>query len=163
MAQPAPIDQSQLDERIAAYRAATGDFLALARSLGPSELDRQPPDPDDWTPRKVIHHLADAESEAYLRLCRLLAEPQGSPILGFDEAHWARVLPYDRPVQGSLALIEAVRGASAELLDTITVEDLGRSGLHSVTGDFSLRLWVAVYRRHPIEHAKQIRDVLAGS
>ena len=41
---------------------------------------------------------------------------------GYDEAHWATVLHYDRPIEASLAVLRAVRAASSELLDTL-VED----------------------------------------
>ena len=76
----------------------------------------------------VIHHVADSETNSYVRLRRLLAEPIGTTIQGYDEAQWARVLHYDRPVDQSLAVFRAVRDSSAELLDRITPDDLARVG-----------------------------------
>jgi hypothetical protein len=50
----------------------------------------------------VVRHLADSESNSYLRLRKLLAEDR--PIVqGYDEAEYARRLHYDRPVDGRLA------------------------------------------------------------
>ena len=40
---------------------------------------------EGWSPRMVVHHLADSESNSYLRLRKLLAEDR--PIVqGYDEA-----------------------------------------------------------------------------
>ena len=47
----------------------------------------------------VVHHLADSETNSYLRLRKLLAE-DGPTLQGYDEAHWAEVLHYDRPDRG---------------------------------------------------------------
>ncbi len=108
----------------------------------------------------VIHHVADSETNAYVRLRRLLAEPSGTTIQGYDQDHWARVLHYDRPVGGSIALFRAVRDSSAELLDLITDADLTRSGVHTESGPYTLEDWLVNYVAHPHDHAAQIRAAL---
>lgn len=70
----------------AVYKESTDAFLTLARSLSESDLDTA--DQEGWTPRQVIHHLADSEAQSYARLRRLVAEP-GTMIQGYDEARWA--------------------------------------------------------------------------
>jgi hypothetical protein len=150
-----------LAERISAYRAATEQFLSVASSVSEADLDRQPPEPDGWTPRMVIHHVADSETNSYVRLRRLLAEPMGTVIQGYDEAQWARVLHYDRPVGQSLAVVRAVRDSSAELLDRITPDDLARAGVHSESGPYTLADWLDTYVAHARDHAEQIRAALA--
>jgi hypothetical protein len=149
-----------LAEQASAYREATAQFLAVAGSLEESELDRQPAEPEGWTPRMVIHHMADSETNAYVRLRRLLAEPPGTVIQGYDEGQWARVLHYDRPVEGSLTVVRAVRESSAELLDTLAEVDLGRQGMHTDSGPYSLADWLAIYTAHAGDHAEQIRSAL---
>ncbi len=155
---PSPADLSAL---VGAYRAATEELLSVAGALEEADLDRQPSDPDSWTPRMVIHHVADSETNSYVRLRRLLAEPQGTVIQGYDEAQWARALHYDRPVALSLAVFEAVRASSAELLDRITPDDLARSGVHSDSGPYTLADWLDTYVAHARDHAEQILAVLA--
>jgi hypothetical protein len=152
---------ADLADRIAAYRVATEQFLVVASALSEADLDRRPPEPDDWTPRKVIHHVADSETNSYVRLRRLLAEPAGTTIQGYDEAQWARVLHYDRPVSLSLAVFRAVRDSSAELLDLVTPDDLARSGVHTESGPYTLADWLDTYVSHARDHAEQIRAVLA--
>ncbi len=149
-----------LAESIRAYREATELFLVVASALAEDDLDRQPPEPDGWTPRMVIHHVADSETNSYVRLRRLLAEPAGTTIQGYDEAQWARALHYDRPVALSLAVFRAVRDSSAELLDLITPADLARAGVHTDSGPYTLADWLDTYVAHARDHAEQIRAAL---
>lgn len=151
-----------LPSRVAAFRAATQDFLSVAEGLSEADLDRQPPQPDGWTPRMVIHHVADAETTAYVRLRKLLAEPAGTTIQAYDEAQWARALHYDRPVAADLAVFRAVRESSAELLDRITDADLARAGVHTEAGRYTLEDWLATYVEHAHVHAAQIRETTGG-
>jgi hypothetical protein len=146
---------------VSAYRQATELFLIEASDVSEVDLDRLPPEPDGWTPRMVIHHVADSETNSYVRLRRLLAEPAGTAIQGYDEAQWARALHYDRPVALSLAVFRAVRDSSAELLDLIPDDDLGRSGVHSESGPYTLADWLDTYVAHARDHAEQIRAALA--
>jgi DinB superfamily len=158
---PAAVTASaQLADRVAAYRSATAEFLAVAGALTDADLDTQPAEPDGWTPRMVIHHVADSETNSYVRLRRLLAEPAGTTIQGYDEGQWARALHYDRPVAASLEVFRAVRDSSAELLELITVEDLTRAGVHSESGPYTLGDWLQTYIAHARDHAAQIRTAL---
>jgi hypothetical protein len=156
-----PTRSADLSEAVSAYRASTVQFLTVASSVSEADLDRQPPEPDGWTPRMVIHHVADSETNSYVRLHRLLAEPAGTTIQGYDEAHWAQVLHYDRPVGLSLAVVRAVRDSSAELLDRITPDDLDRMGVHSESGPYTLADWLEIYVAHARDHAEQIRAALS--
>ena len=63
-------------ERIAAYEAATKSFEEQVAALDRLKLDAK--HPEGWSPRQVIHHLADSEAQSYARLRRLVAEPAGS-------------------------------------------------------------------------------------
>ena len=44
-------------DQVAAYEAATGAFLKQAAELDRTKLDAK--HPDGWSPRQVIHHLAE--------------------------------------------------------------------------------------------------------
>lgn len=152
---------ADLAQRVGAYREATARFVSVASTLAEGDLDRQPPEPDGWTPRMVIHHVADSETNSYVRLRRLLAEPAGTSIQAYDEARWARALHYDRPVALSLAVFRAVRDSSAELLDRITPVDLARAGVHTESGPYALADWLDTYIAHARDHAEQIRAALS--
>ncbi len=153
--------EPELADRVADYRAATAEFLSVASAVTDADLDVHPAEPDGWTPRMVIHHVADSETNSFVRLRRLLAEPEGTTIQGYDEGQWARALHYDRPAAGSLAVFAAVRDSSAELLDLITADDLARSGVHTESGPYTLGDWLDTYIAHARDHADQIRAALA--
>lgn len=147
-----------LVDRYLAGVALVDDALADATD---ADLDRRGPAPGAWCARQVVHHLADSETNSYVRLRRLLAEPAPATIQGYDEAHWATVLHYDRPIDSSLAVFRAVRAASAELLDTLVDVDLARVGVHSDSGTYSIVDWLEIYADHAASHAAQIRAALA--
>lgn len=97
---------------VARYRSGVALVEAALAGATDADLDRRGPAADDWCARQVVHHLADSETNSYVRLRRLLAEPSPTTIQGYDEAHWATVLHYDRPIDASLAVFRAVRASS---------------------------------------------------
>ncbi len=142
------------------YQKATQDFLNLVAQISPNQLDKA--DKEGWTPRQVIHHLADSEAQSYSRLRRLIAEP-GSLIQGYDENKWAEssTLGYkSEDVQSSLEVFKAVRQASYELIKRLSEKDLEIEGTHSESGAYSVGKWIKTYTNHPLDHANQIREQL---
>ncbi len=148
--------QALLD-RYASGAGAVDDALA---GITEEELDRRPPS-GEWTAREIVHHLADSESMAYIRLRRVVAEDE--PLIeGYDEPDWARRLHYDRPIEPSQAVVRAVRAASHQLLTTLTADEWSRTGTHSEGGAYSVDGWLAIYAEHSHEHADQIRRARLG-
>jgi hypothetical protein len=142
------------------YKNATDEFLEVVKALKDSDLDKS--DKEGWTPRQVIHHMADSEAQSYARLRKLIAEP-GSIIQGYDEGKWAenKTLGYaTEDVQTSIEVIKAVRQSSYELLNRITEAQINNSGIHSESGNYSVNDWLKTYIKHPIDHANQIRNQL---
>jgi DinB superfamily len=129
-------------------------------AITPEGLDRRPSN-DGWTARQVVHHLADSESMAYIRLRRLIAEDSPA-IQGYDEPEYARRLHYDRPIEPSLAVLRAVRGASLQLLRSLSPDEWERAGTHSESGPYSVDAWLSIYADHPRDHAAQIRAAATG-
>lgn len=153
-----------LTERIADYAAGTDHFLAALAPVTTENLDRHVP--DGWSARQVIHHVADSEAQSYARLRRLLAEPVGSIIQGYDEAAWAEcaTLGYrDLAIENSVAVFRAVRHASLDVLGRIAPSDLERYGEHSEVGHYTLDRWLDVYTRHPHDHAAQLTEAINAS
>lgn len=142
------------------YRTGAADVEEALAGATDADLDRRPPS-GDWTAREIVHHLADSETMAYIRLRRLIAEDE--PVIhGYDEPEWARRLHYDRPVEASLAVIPAVRAASYELLTVLTPSDWARIGVHTESGPYSVEDWLAIYAEHSHDHADQIRRARRG-
>lgn len=109
----------------------------------------------------IVHHLADSETNSYLRLRKLLAESD-TQIQGYDEAQFARVLHYDRPIERSLEVFRAVRDSTSELLDLLGDDDWGRAGSHTEYGVYSVEGWLEIYADHAIVRADQIARERTG-
>ncbi len=109
-----------------------------------------------WTAREIAHHLADSEMTSAIRLRRLLAEDR-PVIMGYDEEEFARRLYYDRPIGASLAVLEAVRRATADILERLTEAEWTRAGTHSESGRYTITDWLQIYAAHAHDHAAQIR------
>ena len=142
------------------YQIATQEFLNLVAQISPNQLDKA--DKEGWTPRQVIHHLADSEAQSYSRLRRLIAEP-GSLIQGYDENKWAESskLGYkSEDIKSAIEVFKAVRQASYELIKRLSEKDLEISGTHSESGAYSVGKWIKTYTNHPLDHANQIREQL---
>ena len=150
-------ERAKLMER---YGSGADAVLAALDGLTPDELDRRPDD-GSWTVREIVHHLADSESMAYIRLRRLIAE-EDPVIAGYDEPEWARRLHYDRPIEPSLDVLRAVRAASLQLLGRLTDAEWARTGTHSEAGPYGVDRWLEIYAAHGHDHADQIRRARRG-
>ncbi|MGO8947538.1 MAG: DinB family protein [Ktedonobacterales bacterium] len=149
------MDHSERYALIAEYKEGYKAVSEAVAQLTEEQLDRRPVE-GGWTPREIVHHLADSETIATTRLHRLLAEDQ--PLIeGYDEGLFARKLHYDRPIAASLELLRAVQTSNGELLDWMTEEEWAREGIHSERGRYTAEDWLRTYAAHAREHAAQIR------
>ena len=149
------MDLERRAELIAQYRAGVQEVEAALAGADKAELDAVPPD-RGWTARMVVHHLADSESNSYVRVRTRLAEDDAF-IRGYDEERFAERLHYDRPTEASFAVFRAVRASTVELLDQIGDTDWDRVGTHSESGTYSMDDWLEIYAAHAFDHADQIR------
>src|SRR5215831_12695319 len=105
--------QDQRQAQITAYREGYSVVEAALKGATDRELDAKPA-PGKWSAREIVHHLADSEMTAAVRLRRLIAEEQ--PNVGsYDEAEYARRLHYDRPIAASLQAFRFARESTADL------------------------------------------------
>ena len=143
------------------YESATAVFLGAVELVTPKNIDTA--DSAGWTPRQIVHHMADSESQSAARLRRILAE-SGTQILGYDENAWSQceALGYvTLPIENSLAVYRASRASSLEILDNINEADLEKFAIHSEHGKFTLKNWLEIYIQHPLDHANQLREAIA--
>jgi len=150
-------------EAAAAYDSSTQFFLNLARGVTSELLDVH--HENGWSARQVIHHMADSEAQSYARLRRLVAEPDGSVIQGYDEGAWAECekLGYkDAPVENSIAVFAAVRAGSLDVIKRLEESDLAKFGEHSERGKFTVETWVTIYTKHPHDHGDQLARATKG-
>jgi hypothetical protein len=142
-------------EAAAAYESSTQFFLNLALGVTPELLDVH--HENGWSARQIIHHVA--------RIRRLVAEPEGSVIQGYDEGAWAECekLGYkDAPVENSIAVYAAVRAGSLDVLKRLEESDLLKFGEHSESGKFTIEKWLVNYTKHPLDHGDQLIRATKG-
>ena len=150
-------------EAAAAYESSTQFFLNLALGVTPELLDVH--HENGWSARQIIHHVADSEAQSYVRIRRLVAEPEGSVIQGYDEGVWAECekLGYkDAPVENSIAVYAAVRAGSLDVLKRLEESDLLKFGEHSESGKFTIEKWLVNYTKHPLDHGDQLIRATKG-
>lgn len=145
------------DERtrlIALYRDGYRAIVEAIHNLTEEEFDVRPAD-GRWTIREIVHHLADSEMTAAIRLRLLLAEER--PVIrGYDQDEFARRLHYDRPHESALQAFRYARETTAQLLEAMTEAEWLREGTHSEVGAFSVEKWLEIYGPHAHRHARQI-------
>ena len=152
-----------LSELINKYESGTGAVIAALGDYKNRNIDMK--HPDGWSPRQIVHHLADSEVNSYIRLRRLIGEQNGTPLPGYDEAAWALnpTMGYEvLPIENCLQLFIAVRQASADTLKRVTSADMDKTGIHSEMGKYTITTWFNSYIAHPFEHADQIVRAFQG-
>ena len=88
----------------------------------------------------------------------------GADIQAYDEATWAAEprLGYDGPIEPPLAVLDAVRASSTEILRRLDDTDFRRSGHHPEHETYSVQAWLEIYAEHAHVHADQIRRARRG-
>lgn len=149
------MDRQEREALIARYKRGYQLILDAIAGMTDAEWDAREA-PGEWSPREVIHHLADSEMNSAIRIRKLIIE-DSPQIQGYDQEEYARRLHYDRPIENSLLALQAARATSAELLDRMSDEDWQSAGTHTESGPYTAHDWLRVYAEHCEEHAEQIR------
>ena len=153
------MDEAERSALIDRYREGPDAVAQALEGITEEDLDRAV---EGWTPRQVVHHLADSEMTSAIRLRRLLAEER-PVIAGYDEEGFARSLHYsERPIEGSLLALRGARASTAALLDALTEPEWEREGSHSESGRYTVLDWLSIYAAHCHDHAGQIRRARAA-
>ena len=150
------------DALIARYAGGVDAVRAALAGADDPELDARPPD-GGWTARECVHHLADSEARSMSRLRQLVAGAEDE-IQAYDQDAWAAGLPYDLPIDGALAVLEAVRAYSLATLRTLTDDDWTKGARHPEHDrPYTVEAWLEIYAEHPYEHAEQIGAARASA
>ncbi len=139
---------------IETYRAGYQQVANALVGITDDELERRPA-PGAWSPREIVHHLADSELVGSMRLRLLLAE-DAPRMAAYDQDRYAERLHYQRAYTASLELFRALRASNAELLELLTPAEWARTGTHPEVGEYSVERWLEIYADHASRHAEQI-------
>lgn len=155
------MNETKRKELIDKYKDGYRAVAEALAGIDSAQLDAHPA-PGKWSPREIVHHLADSEMTSAIRLRLLLAE-NGPVIHGYDQEEFARTLHYDRPYQTSLEAFRYARESTGEILDRMSPEEWAREGTHSEHGRYTVERWLEIYADHAHNHAQQIRTARAAA
>jgi hypothetical protein len=151
------VSKHERERLINLYKEGYAAVVEALKGITEEELDFSFNPGVKWTPREIVHHLADSEMMSALRLRRLIAEERPY-IQAYDENTFAKALLYSRrPIEPALRALEAARATTAQIFEQMTDEHWARAGEHSADGPYSSEKWLEVYSVHAHNHADQIR------
>ena len=152
------MDKAERVDLIEKYRTAFGEFVA-ALNVIPKEAWLFKPAPKEWSVHQVIVHLADSETNSYLRLRRLVAEP-GQPLMGYDQDVWADKLDYhNTSTEDALEATRIVRKLTYDLLTRLPEDVWNNTAFHpEYSESYTFEKWLRIYADHPRVHAGQITE-----
>ncbi len=155
------MNKDEIQELVVTYKAGYDEVVESLKDF-PLESQTSHPIPGKWSAREIIHHLADSETAAAIRLRRLLSEDH--PVIqGYDQDDFAKRFHYnERDTTAALAAFHAARAGTAQILDRMNDDDWKREGIHTESGRYSIEDWVRIYAAHAHNHAQQIRALLAA-
>jgi hypothetical protein len=144
---------------IATYAAGYDEVMDALAGITPEELDAREA-AGEWSPRQVIHHLADSEMTSAIRIRRIIVED--NPLIqSYDQEQFAGVLFYDRPIEASLEAFKGARAGTVPIIERLSDEQWQRYGTHDETGKMTASSWLEYYANHAHDHADQIRRARA--
>ncbi len=146
--------------RISKIRTLPTLLETAVAGLNDTQLNT-PTAPGKWTVRQTLHHIADTNMNAYLRMKLILTEEK--PIIKpFDQDAWAALADTTTvPVTASLALIKGLHERWAVLLESIPEDKWGKEGIHLKNGTITLDELLDTYSRHGESHLGQITKARA--
>jgi len=153
------VDRETRERLIGLYRDGYRAVVEALHDVKEEELDHRPAE-GRWSVRQIVHHLADSEMTAAIRLRLLLAEDRPA-IRGYDQEAFAERLHYDRPHESSLMAFRYARECTAQLMDRMTEAEWAREGTHTEVGAYSVEKWLEIYATHAHSHARQIVETIA--
>lgn len=149
------MDTKQRTELLRKYRAGHQAVVDAVAGISEEELDRSGSQ-DDWTPRQIVHHIADSEMTSAIRLRTLVAQDNPT-IVAYDEKVFANSLTRDRPIEPSLEAVRWARESTLQILERLSEDEWKKSGTHTELGPYSVEKWLEVYADHCHDHATQIK------
>ena len=150
-----PLTSEERAAFIDAIDAHPGAMRAAVAGLSDAQLDTPYRD-GGWTARQVVHHVVDSHVNAYVRF-KLAVTEDHPRICTYQEAVWAE-LPDAKtaPVEGSLAILDALHPRWVSFLRGLADEDFRRTIDHPEAGDITVDVLLEIYGWHCPHHEAHV-------
>jgi uncharacterized damage-inducible protein DinB len=143
-------------QKIISYGAANQQ-LVEALTKYPKKMWKYKPGPERWSIHEIILHLADSETNSYIRCRRCVAE-SGKSVMAYDEEQWAISLHYhDQSAEDALELFKLLRQMSCNLIETLPASAWSNTINHPEGGIMTLDDWLNIYVNHIAGHIQQMQ------
>ena|ERR1035437_3875538 len=141
-------------EKILAIRKLPAELAQAVDGLSSVQLDT-PYREGGWTPRQIVHHIADSHINAFVRMKLILTEDH--PLLKtYDQDLWAAMRDYTYDIAPSIAIVTGIQERIANLLEDASDEDLTKTANHPDNGVMTLQNLLDMYAEHGKNHVQQI-------
>jgi uncharacterized damage-inducible protein DinB len=153
-----PVNNEQRLALVAQLALVPAELRAAVTDLAPEQLDT-PYRPGGWTVRQVVHHLADAQMNWYVRTKLTLTEDQ--PIVKpYDEARWAETVEaLSGPIEPSLLLLDGLYQRWSALCRSLTAAQWSRTMVHPERGVLPLDATLPMHVWHGRHHTAHITEL----
>ena len=109
-----------------------------------------------WTVRQVVHHLADAHMNAFIRMKLMLTEVKPT-FKAYDQNAWAALSDTTQmPIGVSLEILRGLHDRWSMLLDRVAEGDWTKTAVHPERGEVTLEGQLNVYAGHGEKHVGHI-------
>jgi uncharacterized damage-inducible protein DinB len=152
------VSPEQRKQRIEELAATAPRLRSAVEGLSDAQLDT-PYRPGGWTVRQVVHHVADASMNGFIRAKLTLTEQQ--PLVKtFEENDWVELPDTIKlPVEPSLKMLEGIHERMDALLCSLTPESFSLAFQHPVSGLNTLDRLLAYFTWHGKHHAAHITSL----
>jgi uncharacterized damage-inducible protein DinB len=147
---------AELKTRLDGIRQGPSQVEAAVAGLDNAALDYKP-NPQKWSIREIVAHLADVEIIYGYRLRQMIAD-KNPTIAPIEQDDWATNLAYrEAPVEEMLQQFRVLRQANMRLLQRLNPADLSKGAFHPERGRvFTLEELVNFMAGHHPNHIGQI-------
>jgi uncharacterized damage-inducible protein DinB len=134
---------------------APEQLRAALKGLSESQIDTQYRE-GGWTLRQVVHHLADAQMNGFVRFKLALTEARPE-IKTYEETLWAETADSRKaPVELSISLLEALHARWVILLRSLPESGFANTFRHPQRGELTIDVALQLYAWHGIHHTAHI-------
>jgi hypothetical protein len=135
------------------------ELISLAKSISAEDMKKFPI-PGEWSAAYVLHHMCDGEMHFATRYITNLAEVTPN-IVPFNEDVYSDRLQYEkRDPFASMAAIEGIQVAMANIFGVIPESDWSRTSMHPESGLMTLTDLFKMDTRHSKSHAGQLQQII---
>lgn len=113
-----------------------------------------------WSIRQLVHHIADAQLNVYIRIKLALTEEKPT-IKPFEENGWIALADSNIEFASSLSIIEGLHTRLSYLLKNLHEEQLQKTFIHPDTGIQTVEKTIGFCVWHVNHHLAHIKNALA--